>query len=281
MNTQLELDLQPKKLVKGILSRCDIKTPPTDNQTVLDFFGLKLRNLSTFIRKPLSQIGTEIRAILDNPHKIVFIHDHLISQRYMKNFSVFHEIAHFVLPSHRKILHECSWRDLNSLARKRLEIQANSFAADCIFQLDRFNEEALDMPFSLKTPFELARKYGASFEATFRRYVETNLFPCALVVYKPESFDDDEPDALAVNYTVRSKSFKDFKYIIPHQKIGAGRIQHKIFFEQEPVSDFVTTDFKTQSTLTGEKRAYLSQCFSNKYKVFQLVFPADFRYVGK
>lgn len=270
---QIELNLKPKKIIQGIFNECSIIEPPTNNQIILDLFNIKTKNLSEFTNQPLTEISTDIRAVLARTHKTIFIHDQFVHQENRRNFSIFHEIAHFVLPEHKKILNSCTWRDLSPATKKRFEIEANRFAADCIFQLDRFSEEANDYSLSLKTPYTLASKYGASYEATFRHYIENNPLPCAMIVYKPESFDDD-PDALVVNYTVKSKSFSDFGYLIPNQKVGADTVESYIFKNRtNGAPDFNPSSLKVNNPLTGKADEYPAESFTNYYKVFQLVLP--------
>lgn len=275
MNSQIELDLQSRKIIKGIFDQCEILEPPTENKLILDLFKLKVEDLSKFITPSLIDTGTNIRALLARSRKTIFLHDHMGMQEKRKNFSIFHEIAHYVLPTHKKILNECSWRDLSPAAKKKLEIDANQFAADCIFQLDRFIEEANDSPLTLKTPFKMATSFNSSYEAAFRRYVEENPLPCALVVYKPETFDD-EPDTLVVNYTVKSKSFHNFRYLLPNQTVGPGSIEREIFFDRSrDKDDFHRSKLFVNNPMTNKVTIFPAECFTNHYKVFQLVIPPD------
>ena len=151
-----------------------------------------------------------------------------------------------------------------------MEIEANEFAVDCIFQNERFTKQAADYRLGLKAPIKLADEYGASFEATIRRYVEKNPNPCALVVYRPISDEVDAQPTLEVNYSIISPFWKHFGYIIPHQKSSAETIEHKTFYEMQ--MDIVEGELSTRSE--GEEKLIIfpCECFSNSYKIFQLVF---------
>jgi hypothetical protein len=65
------------------------------------------------------------------------------------------------------------------------EREANVFASEALFQGEVFAEQAHDREFGIKTAMALAKQFGASNYATFRRYVFTNPRACCLVVLKP------------------------------------------------------------------------------------------------
>ncbi|HYX07215.1 MAG TPA: ImmA/IrrE family metallo-endopeptidase [Bacteroidales bacterium] len=277
-NSYFKKNTERQRLAKALLRECKIEGPPTNRDLILDYFGLQVFKLSKIIDQPMQQISTDIRAILDRKPKRIYLHDSVLYSETMVNFSIFHEIGHFVLPNHESILRErsikeCEWKDLNPFSEEYLELEANAFAADCIFQINRFTEDALRYPLSLKAPFKLSQVYNVSFEASFRRYVEMNPFPCALVVYKPETFDDAS-DALVVNYTITSSTFREFKYIKPHQKVGATEDVARLFYDYGGSGkDFQEIELNLRNPMTGETASYKTECFTNRYKVFQLVRP--------
>ena len=74
--------------------------------------------------------------------------------------------------------------------KDQFEREANCFASEVLFQLDLFTKEAADCTFGIKTPIELAKRYGSSVYSAIRRYVMTHDHPCAVAVFnRPERSD--------------------------------------------------------------------------------------------
>ena len=185
----------------------------------------------------------------------------------------FHEVAHYVLPDHRELLYHCSFQDLGYLTQKRLEIEANKFAGDLLFQNELFTRESCDSPLSMKVPVELRDRYRASFEATIRRYVEKNPRPCALAVYRPTEGDDFEP-VLEVQYSIRSQSWPHFAYILPKQKSSPDSLEHRALYRKGDSGEIVEASLVVGND-PKSARVFPSELFSNRYKVFQLIHPPD------
>jgi len=159
------------------------------------------------------------------------------------------------------------------LTQKRMETEANRFAADLIFQNDRFTRDAADDRLSMRAPLTLRDRYRASFEATIRRYVEKNPRPCALVVYRPAKSGDVEPP-LEVQYTVRSASWRHFAYIIPRQLSSPDSPEHRLFHHKSNGNEIVETEFVAGGDAQAAQ-VFPSELFSNTYRVFQLVRPPE------
>ena len=123
----------------------------------------------------------------------------------------------------------------------------------------------------MKVPLALRDRYRASFEATIRRYVEKNPRPCALVVYRPTKTDEFE-SPLQVHYSVKSRSWKHFSYIIPRQASSADSQEHRLFYRKRGDREIATAEFIAGND-TQSARVFPSELFSNSYKVFQLIHP--------
>ncbi len=271
---QENLDLRPEDLVAGLLGACDIKEPPTNEQLVFDFLKLTRETLPTGVVSKLSPaLGIEprIRAMLHLREQLVLVHPTLETHPERYAWASLHEVGHYVLPEHREILFRCSWQDLSPLAQKWMETEANRFAANLVFQNDRFTKEAADKPLTMKAPLGLRDRYRVSFEAAIRQYVEKNPRPCALVVYRPTRSGDVEPP-LEVQYTVRSPSWRYFGYVIPHQLSSADSAEHQIFYRKSRAREIVDAEFVAGSTAQSAQ-VFPSELFSNTYRVFQLIHP--------
>src|SRR5438128_254723 len=121
----------------------------------------------------------DLRAALSLNERVVATQTAMGEKR--TRFSIFHEIAHCVLPEHVDRTFVDTDQTLSWWTRARLEREANQFAGELLFQANRFSEETLSSPISLQTVIDLAPKYGASYEAAFRRYAERHVVPCALI----------------------------------------------------------------------------------------------------
>ncbi len=269
---QENLDVRPVDLVAGLLEACSIKEPPTDEQLVFDFLKLNRETLPLDLVTKLSatfRIDPKIQAMLDLRERLVLIHPNLEGHRERYVWASLHEVGHYVLPEHRTVLFKCSWQDLSLLTQKRLEIEANRFSADLVFQNDLFTKEAADEQLSMRVPLMLRDRYRASFEATIRRYVERNARPCALVVYRPTKTGDFE-SPLEVHYSVRSSSWRHFAYIIPHQHSSPDSPEHRVFYQKRAGKDILEVEFVAGND-AEHGRVFPSELFSNTYKVFQLI----------
>lgn len=102
-----------------------------------------------------------------------------------KKFIKLHETGHGFLPHQRKMYEfmEDGMLELDPEIEDLFEREANNFAVEILFQLDKFEKMAADYEISIKTPIDLSRKFGSSIYAGMRRYVKTHFAPIALAVY--------------------------------------------------------------------------------------------------
>lgn len=99
-------------------------------------------------------------------------------------FVKLHEAGHGSLPHQcgmYRLIHDCE-KTLDPDISDLFEREANVFASETLFQGTTFARIAHDSAFSIKVPMALAKDFGASQYATFRRYVTTNPNLCCLVV---------------------------------------------------------------------------------------------------
>ena len=265
------ITLSSEEIVAAILSECEIDSPPTEADKLFKFLGLK----RTYFPAKDAQgddrgdVDQRIRAALDIKKKTVFLSPLLAEKQY--NFTSFHELAHFVLPEHRDTLYQCSQEDISQFAKGKMEYEANAFAADCIFQLERFSEMANNLPREVSSIFQLANLFQSSYESALIRYVERNPLPTALVVYVREGGQSEDPP-LKVQYSVRSTSFKYFTSIETNQKVPRREDLYELTNVKD-VTHIVETPLRV-SVLGGKKISFDTVCFTNSYKVFQLILDA-------
>jgi IrrE N-terminal-like domain len=125
-------------------------------------------------------------------------------------FIKLHEAGHGTLPHQAKmyrLIHDCE-KTLDAEISDLFEREANVFSSEVLFQGDVFSKEAHGQDFGIKVPMNLARKFGASNYAAFRRYVITNPHTCCVVVLEPPVRDDEDGFTAEVRRVVMSKSFE-------------------------------------------------------------------------
>lgn len=124
-------------------------------------------------------------------------------------FVKLHEAGHGSMPHQSKIyslMHDCE-KTLDPEISDLFEREANVFASEMLFQGDIFSEQAHDRDFGVKTAIALAKQFGASNYATFRRYVTTNPCACCLVVLEPLVADENGDFKADVRRVVANSSF--------------------------------------------------------------------------
>jgi len=230
-----------------------------------------------FIDTPAKPEG-ELRAALHMAERVIATQSGMAEQR--KRFSMFHEIAHCVLPEHQSKLFVDTDKTLSMWTRVRLEREANKFAADLLFQEKFFAEQALSLESSLTTALALAPKFGASYEATLRRYAETHVLPCAVIVYDKVGRNEEsyvEDDEYRIQYTVSSVPFRKLYFYgsvsmdsgtcksrdiySPHKIWSVGRVVEK---ELAVASQGKKSgDLKLRYSATGTRSSSFSDALSN------------------
>lgn len=197
----------------------------------------------------------------------------MASQR--KRFSVFHEVAHCVLPEHNAKLFIDTEQTLSWWTKVRFEREANKFAADLLFQGKLFTEQSLNLGVSLNTVLALAPKFGASYEATLRRYAEGHVLPCAVIVYDKATRNEDsyvEDDEYRIQYTIASQPFRKLFFSGGVKMKGETCKAAEIYSPHEfwSIGSILEKELVIESQ-GKEKWKFETEVFSNGYKIFQFL----------
>lgn len=169
--------------------------------------------LQNFLRKAKQGVATLKSALskvlgLFEPHdRLVVIDKDIPGPRVP--FVKLHEAGHGYLPHQAgmyKLIHDCE-KTLDPDISDLFEREANVFASEMLFQGNSFANEAHDSNFSLKVPMALAKKYGASNYATFRRYVTTNPRCCCFISLEKPIYNVSGDFTADVRRIVASRSF--------------------------------------------------------------------------
>ncbi len=104
-----------------------------------------------------------------------------------KTFVKLHETGHGFLPHQKKMFEymEDGMLELDPEIEDQFEREANNFASETLFQLDKYEKMAADYEISIKAPIDLSRKFGASVYSSMRRYIQTHFAPLTLAIYNP------------------------------------------------------------------------------------------------
>ncbi|MCY3576493.1 MAG: ImmA/IrrE family metallo-endopeptidase [bacterium] len=141
-----------------------------------------IRRAPASMRRLLRSAGRKISGVLDRRERVIQVAD--ISTTGRKRFVACHEVAHdiFQWQSDLAVLGD-NHLTLSPQVTSLFEREANQGAAEILFQQDLLKRIARDYPVEIATPVELAKLFGASIHATFRRWVEEIDAPvCGLVL---------------------------------------------------------------------------------------------------
>ena len=244
---------------------------------LLSFLGLEHVSFDFELELPpeVCTQGHNPRALLSFPDRLVATHERL--HHMQERFSVLHEIAHFVLPSHEYSLYLDDDDVLRFQTNVQFEREANEFAADLLFQGDRFTLEANNQAIAAKSVKKLGTKYDASFEATARRLVERNLRSAMLVVFKRDSgaaVDDDQERTWSVRYCATSPTFRNRYFTEVKGTVPAG-IVRKLSKPDIDIADSERIEIRIPGE-DGTEEPFAAEFFTNTYNIFCLLTPVEF-----
>ena len=174
------------------------------NESLLRQFVKKTKSGLAMIKSALSKV----LGLFEANDRLVLIEKEAPKPR--KPFIKLHEAGHGTLPHQAKVyalIHDCE-KTLDAEISDLFEREANVFASEALFQGEVFAREAEQLTFGVKAPVALARRFGASNYAAFRRYVITSGDACCVVVLEPAKLNPDGGFSAAVRRVVMNKSFE-------------------------------------------------------------------------
>jgi hypothetical protein len=273
------LEIEPRELVKYLLRETGQAQRDSVNPAdFLELLGLEHLSLDFNLELPDDAKVTVGRAM---PRALISFDDRLVAtdsglKENRRRFSVLHEIGHFVLPNHEHKFYVCDDVGLSFATRLTLEREASDFAADLLFQGDRFALEANSQAVSASVVKTLAQKYRASYEATARRLVEKNFRPCMLVVFKKEpttaGVDIDETPIWSVRYCVPSAVFKA-QYFEKLSGTVATEVVGAVTQPGRDIADSFVREVSVRSSIDSKATQFQAEFFSNTFNIFCLLTP--------
>lgn len=125
----------------------------------------------------------KVVGLVDLREDVIYLKHQMLPQK--RNFVTLHEVGHKILPWQRQAyLYVDDDISLDLDICQQFEKEANQFAADVLFQVGRFAEDAGSLPFTIASPITLAQRYGAFAHAAIRRYVEHSERTCAVLTVR-------------------------------------------------------------------------------------------------
>lgn len=178
------------------------------------------------LRSRFARLGGKVLGALAFKEKILYVASDMPDER--QRFTEGHELGHDLLPWHEIAYFADNDTTLAPSTREGLEIEANSFSAEILFGLERFNTMADSSAPGIGPALELASVFKTSAHAALRRYAETSARPVALIAYGsllnyPQQIASHK---LMENQCVESASFRekfgDIKSIVGrHLPVGS------------------------------------------------------------
>ena len=128
------------------------------------------------LRAAMAKLRRKVDALLDRRALEIHISPE-IQLEGQRRFKQAHEISHHILPWQEELAYADDSSTLSWQTRQQFEQEANQAGAELLFQRKLFRSMASDYEIGFGAITELARLFGASYHATFRRYVETHRRP--------------------------------------------------------------------------------------------------------
>jgi uncharacterized protein DUF955 len=160
-------------------------------------------------RQLVQGVINEVRGAADLKKRVVFVPRDDTKPRLL--FARAHELGHQVLDWHYvNPDYLDSDQTLNSYWKDQFEVEANLFAAETIFQGQRFQDMARQYRPEFASIFELAARHGASRLAAFWHFVEVHDEAIAGISYYPVrkgSAPEDVQAGFNLHKVLRSRAF--------------------------------------------------------------------------
>jgi Zn-dependent peptidase ImmA (M78 family) len=163
-----------------------------------------------------------------------------------QRFTIAHEFGHFLLPHHKEMKYECTFKDLTQSGEGGTpeadrEWEANRFAAELMLPKKQFLKRLgkVSAP-CLSHVQELANYFDMSVEATCRRYLSLSGFSCCLIFSQ---------NGIVNKYPAKSPNFPYWLNVKPKQKVPKKSVAA---LNGDGLSDFV--EINSYEWLSTERR---------------------------
>lgn len=221
-----------------------------------------------FVPEEMKRAVEKVLGVMDSRARVIYLDQTVHKNK--KPFLSLHEVGHDYLPWQRDTfaILEDSESSLDPDVREQFEREANCFASEVIFQLDRFTNEAADCEFGIKVPINLARRYGASVYSSIRRYVMTHHHPCAVIVFN--RVKDGGAEALTLRRCIQSDKFTQ---TFGNLSVKVQQGPDDFFAQHVPRNKFRMPTSCALNNRNGQQEECLVEAFDSSFQVFFLLYP--------
>lgn len=230
-----------------------------------------------YVRGKTADAGARIKSavakvfgLYDAAESLIHIDNRVAKSK--QTFLTLHETAHHDLPTHRKLFRffqDCE-KTLAPEIADQFEREANNFARFALFKGDSYARHAADCAFDIKTPMNLAKKFGASIYASAREFARTNHRACVVYILEPLQFANGHGAEAVVRRIEPSPAFvvqfgrpSDTKITLSHMLGPVLPIGRKM---TAPVSLSILDR-------NGTPHECLAEAFDTKHNVLILLYP--------
>jgi hypothetical protein len=213
----------------------------------------------------------KVLGLFDSQDKKIYLDLSVKEQK--RRFVSLHETGHGFLPWQRDAyaLVEDGEVELDPEVKQEFERQAGVFASEVLFQIDRFEKDAKVLPFAIKTPMDLAKRYGSSVYAAMRRFVSTSHRCCAVLIFDEPVHEVGRGNRFELRRVVASQRFLDRFGIVkwPDAFYGRDPLGNRL----PQFNRKLTKRCRIESPITEISEALYLEAFDSTYQVFALIFP--------
>lgn len=240
------------------------------NPSFIDKIRQEIGKAGSVLRRALGKV----MGLFDARARLIFIDRslHVVKQSFIR----LHETAHAFLPWQKglyAVVEDCE-NSLDPEVADLFDRQANVFAAEVMFQMDAFIEEAEQSEFGILNPVRLSKKYGASIYSSVRQYVSKNHRACVVLVLNPPALKEGVGFSTTLRRAIPSQTFLD-KFgnlnwpdlFTPNDEIGA----------MVPVSGRRMSGKReiTLTDLNGDTHICIAEAFTQSWQVFVLIHSVE------
>lgn len=173
--------------IEDLLAAANVKVArhsAFDPVGLLSYLQGKAASAAAHVKSALSKVW----GLYDAGDSLIHIDETVVKSR--QTFLKLHETGHHDLPWHKKLFRffqDCE-KTLAPEISDQFEKEANNFARFVLFKDDAYAKMAADYKFEIKTPINLASKFGASVYASAREFARTNARACVVYILEPAEF---------------------------------------------------------------------------------------------
>lgn len=254
--------------VGDILTAAQLKVAPSsafDVARMIEYIRHKTKAVASSLKSALSKV----LGIYDVGDKVIHIDGSVTESK--QTFLKLHETGHHELPSHRKMFaffEECEQTLAPEIA-DQFEREANNFARFALFQGDAYQQMAADMELNVRTPIDLAKRFGASVYASAREFARTHHRACVVYALEPIEYTPGKGATAQVRRIEPSPVFRQQFGVPKDLTIGGDSPLAKLL----PIGRKMTRPTPLVfADRNGDKHECLGEAFATKFNVFLLIY---------